>query len=80
VTYVAPDVVGEDRSDEFSGFGGSIEGLDEGNGVVVLLGAYLALAPDVERRYPGGVERRGFQDGDLMFIAYELGGARVGLE
>jgi 4-amino-4-deoxy-L-arabinose transferase-like glycosyltransferase len=71
--FLAPGVHGEDRSREFSGAGGSIEGIDRSRPVVlVLLGDYLALLPDIEAAYPGGTERIAMRDGKTEFYAYEL--------
>jgi 4-amino-4-deoxy-L-arabinose transferase-like glycosyltransferase len=77
VTYLAPDVAGEDRSAEFGPGRVSLEDIDERNGVIVLIGEYLRLANNVRVRYPGSVERAGYHDGELMFLAYELGGTLV---
>ena len=77
VTYLAPDVAGEDRSSEFGVRDGSIEDIDESHGVIVLLGDYVRLADNVRVRYPGSLERAGYHDGELMFLAYEIGASRV---
>src|SRR5207249_3747776 len=64
--FLAPDVEGEDRSSEFSGGGGSIDGINRSRrAVFVLLGAYLPLLSEIESRYPGGEERIGRDDGPV---------------
>jgi hypothetical protein len=71
--YLAPDAEGEDRSTEFSGVGGSIEGLDRSRPAsLVLLPQYAPLLDAIERRYPGGTVREFRRHGDLMFFAYEI--------
>ena len=72
-TYLAPGIEGEDRSAEFSSNHGSIQQIDRSRpAVFVLLGDYLRLLPDIERAYPGGVERKVVRDGVPEFYAYEL--------
>ncbi len=71
--WLAPDVQGEDRSAEFSDAGGSIDDIDRSRpSVFVLLGDYLPLLPQIERTYPGGVERIAAHDGLVDFAAYEV--------
>lgn len=71
--FLAPDVRGDDRSSEFSSFGGSVQIDDRSRPVVfVLLGRYRSLLPDLERTYPGGHPVVGTHDGVTEFVAYEL--------
>lgn len=71
--FLAPDVVGTDRSSEFSAFDGSIKVFDRTRPVVfVLLGRYRALLPDLRSAYPEGRAVTGTHDGVTEFVAYEL--------
>ncbi len=71
--YLAPDVRGEDRSYEFSPYGGIIDvPRHTGATAFVLLGEYLSLLPSIEARYPGGRPRMFERDGKTEFYAYEL--------
>lgn len=71
--FLARDVMGEDRSREFSDHDASIEGIDRATPVAfVLMDGYLDLLPSLRERYPGGYVRRVERDGKPEFIAYEL--------
>lgn len=71
--FLAPDVAGEDRSAEWSVYGGSIEYFDRSRpAAVVLLGAYTPLIEALRNRYPEGTERSHYTNGRLDFYAYEL--------
>ncbi|MEK7693260.1 MAG: glycosyltransferase family 39 protein [Chloroflexota bacterium] len=71
--FLAPGVRGNDRSSEFSSFGGSIQIYDRSRPVVfVLLGRYRSLLPELERTYPGGRAVEVTHDGVTEFVAYEL--------
>lgn len=71
--FLAPDVPGEDRSAEWSGYGGSIEYFDRTRpAAIVLLGAYTPLIDALAHRYPEGTERWHLTNGRLDFYAYEL--------
>lgn len=75
--FIAPDVRGQDRSREFSGAEASI-GIGQRTGRIafVLLGTYLPLLPEIERRYPGGVEHTGVHNGRVDYYAYEVGSSQ----
>ena len=73
--FLARDAQGEDRSREFSGADGSIEGIDRSReAVFVLLEPYFDLLPAIEARYPGGTSVESRRDGKLEFLAYVLPG------
>ena len=73
--FLARDAQGEDRSREFSGADGSIEGIDRSReAVFVLLEPYFDLLPVIEARYPGGTSVESRRDGKLEFLAYVLPG------
>lgn len=71
--FLAPDVQGEDRSAEFNAANTSTNIPDPARPTTfVLLDKYLSLLPDIERRYPGGTERKILRDGKIEFYAYEV--------
>jgi 4-amino-4-deoxy-L-arabinose transferase-like glycosyltransferase len=71
--YLAPDVKGEDRSYEFSSYGGITDiPPHDGPTSFVLLGNYGTLLATLRQRYPGGVRRTFVRDGKTEFFAYEL--------
>lgn len=67
--YFAPDVPGEDRSEQF---GQSRLPYDPGNGrpVYVLIGSYEERLADLQRRYPGGEVVVNGPAEDAVFVAY----------
>ena len=79
--YLAPDLKGEDRSDEFGKrLVNGVEELPELTGydarvpsVVVLLPAYIDRFEAIESEYPGGLKHTGRnRQGDVLFVAYTL--------
>lgn len=73
--YLAPDVQGEDRSEEFAG-AVSIPTVDPAQrSVFIVLGRYEPMLTSIEARYPGGRETIETRDGKFEFAAYEVGGA-----
>jgi 4-amino-4-deoxy-L-arabinose transferase-like glycosyltransferase len=71
--FLAPDVQGADRSSEFNPGDTSTDIPDRSRPTAfVLLDKYLPLLPDIERRYPGGTERKILRDGKIEFYAYEV--------
>jgi hypothetical protein len=79
--YLAPDLVGENRSMEFGKR--IVNGREElplltdydarVPSVVVLLPAYLDLIGRIEGEYPGGVRYTGLnRQGEVLFVAYSL--------
>jgi hypothetical protein len=71
--FLSPDTLGEDRSTEFSSADGAIYlPAWKGPVVFILLGRYLPLINELERRYPGGVEGEVRHDGLVDFYAYEV--------
>jgi hypothetical protein len=69
--FLAPDIRGEDRSDEFGRFGFDI---DEslGSPVFILVGEYRPALEALQGTYPGGEVVTGSIDGRPTFIAYHL--------
>lgn len=69
--FLAPEVVGEDRSDEFGRFGLDV---DEslGKPVFVLVGDYRPVLDALQNTYPGGDVFTGSINGRPTFIAYHL--------
>ncbi len=69
--FLAPDINGEDRSDEFGSFGLDV---DEALGppVFVLVGDYRPVLDALQETYPGGEVVTGSIDGRPTFIAYHL--------
>jgi uncharacterized membrane protein len=69
--FLAPDVAGEDRSDEFGRFGLDV---DEslGTPVFLLVDDYRPALEALEDTYPGGEVVTGSIDGRPTFIAYHL--------
>ena len=71
--FLAPDVLGEDRSRQFSEAAGSIDDIDRARPVsFVLLPGYLDLLAEIAARYPGGRAREVKRGDSTEFIAYEL--------
>ena len=68
--FFAPDLVGEDRSREFGADHGFAVAHDGRVPVFVLMDAYEADLPIVERRYPGGRVVVGGPKSDPSFLAY----------
>lgn len=68
--YLAPDVLGEDRSLEHTGRLNLEADLLRGDPAFVLIGRYRALLPELEGRYPGGEVTYGGDAADPAFIAY----------
>ncbi|HEX5478330.1 MAG TPA: glycosyltransferase family 39 protein [Dehalococcoidia bacterium] len=72
--YLAPDVQGQDRSEEFAGEI-SIPTVDPAQrSVFIVLGRYEPMLTSIEARYPGGRETIETRDGKFEFAAYEVGG------
>ena len=67
--FLAPQVAGEDRSDEF---GEHKLDVDRGKGqpVFILTHKYLDRLDELRQRYPGGTVIQGGPDDKLSFIAY----------
>ena len=70
--FLAQNVTGEDRSDQFGPRGFGFYGIDAAKGrpVLIFVGAYLDRADRAARRYPGGETTRGRSDAGPTFIAY----------
>lgn len=69
--FLAPDIRGENRSNEFGQFGLEIAP-ESGRPVFVLLGDYQAVLDSLQETYPDGEVIAGSRDGRPTFVAYLL--------
>lgn len=78
VRFLAPDVVGDDRTATFLDRNSlpvdqlNIDVEGDGPGVFILLGTYMAALERLTEEYPGGGVIEGRRGGEIIFRAYEL--------
>ena len=68
--FLAPDIRGEDRSQEFAGAASFPDINPARRSVFIVMGRYAPLLTEIKQRYPGGSETIERRDGKFEFAAY----------
>ncbi len=71
--FLAPDVPGEDRSEQFGQGNTGLEADRSKDVLYIFIGPYVEKLPEVEAMYPAGQAYNGLADDSrLLFVAYRL--------
>jgi hypothetical protein len=70
--YLAPQIRGEDRSEDYGERTDLLRSDEEATAVFILFGRYTALLDELRVRYPDGTVIQGLHNGKETFVAYRI--------